>query len=120
MKDLGWLPPKIKRSRYRLVRRRTLLTLALVATLATSAVVVQQWVWSGRNPNKTLDLDKALIVINNPKEHEDKRNAAYLWLYAQMLRSLKTMKEWEKSAPSKHKGDATYVLNQIEKAARVK
>jgi hypothetical protein len=120
MKDYGWLPGATKRSGFQLDWRSAILVLALSAALATSAVAIKEWVWSGQNPHRTLDFDKALKVIRNPEEHEQKRNTANVWLYVQMLRALKVMKEWEESAPSEFKGNATHVLNQLEKAARVK
>jgi len=113
MKDLSFIPPSQKRSRYRIVRRRTLLTLAIIATLATSAVVIQQWVWSGQNPHKTLDVDKALKVLNNPREHRQKRNGAAMWLYEKVMESVKAFKAYEKNADPEFKADATNMLKQI-------
>ncbi len=120
MKDYGWLPPTTKRSRYRFVRRRTLLTLALVATLATSAVVVQQWVWSGQYPHKTLDFDKALKVLNNQKEDQYKRTAALGWLQGKILEGVAAIRARQKTEPSQLKGDAANALLTIEKATRMK
>lgn len=120
MKDYGWLPPLTKRSRYRLVRRRTLLTLALVATLATSAVVVQQWVWSGQDPHKTLDFEKALKVLNDPKELPVKRNTAAIYLQSKMIKAIEGLKGFEKGATSEFKGGVQNALRTIEDKAKAK
>jgi len=120
MKDLSFIPPSQKRSRYRIVRRRTLLTLALIATLATSAVVIQQWVWSGQNPHKTLDFDRALTILNNPKENEYKRTAALGWLQGKMLKAIEAFHSRQKTEPPKLRGDAANALLTIEKAAKAR
>lgn len=120
MKDLSFIPPSQKRSRYRIVRRRTLLTLALIATLATSAVVIQQWVWSGQNPHKTLDFDRALSVLNNPKENEYKRTAALGWLQGKMLKAIEAFQSRKKTEPPQLRGDAANALLTIERAAKAR
>ena len=83
--------------------KRLTLVLALIAALSSSTLVVQQWRWSGQNPHKTLDFEKALLVINDPKETATKRNTASLYLYGKVLAGIDAMKGFERAAGSKYR-----------------
>lgn len=87
------------------VNKRLTLALGLVALLSSSTLVVQQWRWSGQKPHKTLDFEKALLVINDSKETATKRNTASLYLYGKVLAGIDAMKGFEKAAgPGYRKG----------------
>lgn len=91
--------------------------LALIAALSSSTLVVQQWVWSGQRPHKTLNYEKALLVINNKKEILDKRHAASIYLYELVLDGIAALKGYEKMTTAEFKKDIVNVRRNISKSA---
>jgi len=81
---------------------------------------VQQWRWSGQNPHKTLDFDRAIQVVTNKKETARKRNTSAFYLQMNALKAIDALKAYEKEAPKQYKAGIQSILRSIETRTKAK